>query len=84
MREARTIIHKHLAMNEHQALLVARYMIEHSHAEYVFTDDLNEHHRSVVKSIVRSLYGNYPVFETRRKDFEELIATTRGKLEWTL
>jgi hypothetical protein len=49
-------------MGSAQALLLARYLIEHSSSEFVYTDDLNEYSRTVVKSILKALFGNYSVY----------------------
>jgi hypothetical protein len=45
---------------------------------------LNEHHREVVKSIVKNLLGSYHTFEDRKEEFEEVLKTSRSKLEWVL
>lgn len=54
-------------MPAQESLLLARYLIEHSNQEYVYTDDLNEHPRAIVKSILRTVYGNYAIYTNNKK-----------------
>jgi hypothetical protein len=60
LREARTFFEEHLKMQPADALLLARYLIEDSATEHVYTDDINEHSRAIVKSIIKNLFGDYP------------------------
>lgn len=40
---------------------MSRYMIEDANEDYVYCDGLNENHRSVVKSILKTLIQEYPI-----------------------
>lgn len=67
MLEMRTFFQSSLNLKEEEARLIARYIIEHSDNEHVYTDDLNEHKRAIVKSILKNLFGDYPIFKDQKK-----------------
>lgn len=39
--------------------MLARYLIEDCNEEFVYCDEANENKREIVKSIIKSLVGNY-------------------------
>ncbi|CAM6005417.1 unnamed protein product [Sphagnum balticum] len=46
-------------LNETDSFILARYLVEDSPNDYVYSDPCNEHLRSVVKSIIRNSVGEF-------------------------
>lgn len=62
MQEVRLVLQSRpISLSTDDAHLLARYLIEDVQEEYVYCDDLNENHREVVKSIVKTLVQAYPL-----------------------
>lgn len=60
MKQAKDILMMYpFELTDEQAHLLARYLIEDSDNQYVYCDPNNENKRSIVKSILKSLTGNY-------------------------
>ena len=67
MMEVRQTFSEKTGLDPERSLLLARYLIEDVEKEHVYTDDLNENLRSIVKSIIRNLFGDYEVNADRTK-----------------
>ena len=50
------------------AILLARYIIEDINEEYVYSHFLNENHREVVRSIVKTLIPSYTIVAEVEKE----------------
>jgi ribosomal protein S20 len=62
MREINSILRNDIfGLNESDALALSRYLIEDSPTDHVYCDPNNENLRSVVKSIVKNVIGDYEV-----------------------
>ena len=88
MDEAKkTLLEEPFSLEEEDAELLARYLIEDSNEDHIYRDDLNENHRGVVKSIIWNLVKDYPVISTDSQEEEEcasLITKYGDNLRQTL
>ena len=48
-------------LQDDQAHLLARYMVEDVMNDYIYCDEENENKRDIVKSILKSVVGEYSV-----------------------
>lgn len=62
MRQAISILTNDIfGLNETDALILSRYLVEDSPNDYVYSDPNNENLRSVVKSILKNVIGEYNI-----------------------
>lgn len=60
MKTIKDILVKHpFSLNEDEAILVSRYIVEDSSNEYVYWDELNEISINIAKSIIKAFIGDY-------------------------
>jgi hypothetical protein len=64
MEEAENILstNKVFELRQEDAKTLARYLVEDSQNDYVYCDPANENLRTVVKSIIKNVIGDYEVF----------------------
>ena len=61
MEEAENILstNKVFELRQEDAKTLARYLVEDSQNDYVYCDPANENLRTVVKSIIKNVIGDY-------------------------
>jgi hypothetical protein len=68
MHEVKEILRGYpFELSEEESHMLARYMIEDSMKDHVYVDLNNEQKRSVVKSILKALVGDYRILEGERQ-----------------
>lgn len=68
MGEAKkTLMQYPFELKDEEAHILARYLVEDSSNEHVYCDENNEHKRSVVKSIIKALVGDYDILSGERQ-----------------
>ncbi len=53
---------------DHQAYNLARYLDEDSNNEYIYCDQNNEIERSILKSIIKAVVGDYQIYDSEKRD----------------
>ena len=75
---------RYFSLNEEDSKTLARYLVEDSQNDYVYCDPQNQNLRTVVKSIIRNVIGDYQVFEQPeviKKKAEELVQKYQTNLQ---
>ena len=68
MKEVIRILQSHaFNLDEDEAYTLARYLVEDSNNQYVYCDENNEIERSIIKSIIKAVVGDYEIYDEEKR-----------------